>query len=42
MCLDQISLNDQLIRRLRYDPSAEGAIVFKPPTREHIQRFNKK
>ncbi|KAK0193509.1 SNF2 family N-terminal domain-containing protein [Armillaria mellea] len=25
-----------------HDPNAEGAIVMKPPTKEHIQKYNKK
>jgi hypothetical protein len=25
-----------------HDPEAEGAVVMKPPTKEHTQKFNKK
>jgi hypothetical protein len=26
----------------RYDPNAEGAVVMKAPTKEHVKKFNKK
>lgn len=26
----------------RHDPAAEGAIVMKAPTKEHMKQFNKK
>ena len=27
---------------VRHDPTAEGAIVMKAPTKDHIKKFNKK
>lgn len=31
-----------MLRWDRHDPEAEGAIVMKAPTKEHIRKYNKK